>query len=1584
VRVSAPIPQKAKSNTLQSVKKKPFIQKPIEHAEPVKVLYGQERKADDFALRAASNPAIMQAFVNFGNSLPAHNKKHRKGSEPMIRPVPLSVELVSAFRDQLNEDFSGVQVHADEYSTLAASSFRAGAITSGRHIFLNMDVFQSATSAGLELLAHELYHTKTGEHSNGTIEIQLKPLAAMNDRTPEQQAGLNRAVQFALAEQGKVNSKKLNEDNTRLGWQYLLSYFKSTLGEDAIVENAADYKPGKFMQDVIKYVKKGTAQKVKIINGQHQVVTESNVDLLPSWCGIFAFWALHQGGIHPPKWQLGRANFTAKDAFKKGDYLPRPGDIVIKNGYNHYALVVRTIPEVVVDTRDLATLKVVTINGNTAGTDHTGGQIQEKTDPYNYWDFYINPFFDGVTFKPVPGAAEPGAAPGADPKLKSGQSLGVQQYNTQLDPVGKLDVPAEKEKEKEKEEEAVVDPKTIMKQDPEFAEINESLAKTSKAKKKHDPAEKKAGEAQAAAVSPPNERMSKAQAKKVEKMGALPQPKKFEASVLKKSILTEVERLLKEKEQEANDTGEKPKINQQEIDKVKKENNKDIQSQKEESIGPVEEVHEEKPNENAVEKRESINPVEEDPGKAKKIPDTEKSVAKPIAEERITLEEESGRIDRKMADNDVDEQQLEESNEPKFASSLEEKRGSQAEAAKVKEDYRSTEQAALQKDKKQAREGINGQMDRIHAERQGQFGKVDEVKKATQSADELKRKEIADKIEKLYGDAEKSVNDKLTALETTVNTDFDNIMSKANENFRKNVNNGLDDEFTWEWAAKRLDRSDYNRRVKKVFVNESEKYKKELSEALDPLTQRIADTLNLIMVEIQAAKDAVVKFVNSLDPDLAEIGVQSAKAVMEKFASLESSVDEKQNALTNGLAKKYADGVMNLEAEFKKIMDSRKSWLEKALDAIVDAIKEIINLLSELKKALQRAAEYGSRIIKAPIKFFNNLVKGATEGFNNFVKNIAKHLLTGVLEWITGEMGEAGIQLPEKFDFKGIMSIILQVLGLTLSNIKEIAKKVIGEKYVAMMEKGVDMGVKGGEKILQIFTIIRNEGLAGLWEFIKEQFSDLKERLIEEAKTFIATTIIEAAVVKLVSMLIPGAGFISAVKSLIDFMRTLFAKAKQVIGIIIGVIDTFGEILAGNVSKVSTMIENVLGKLIGLAITFLAAILGLGKVGKKISEIIQKKIKDPINKAITKMMEKLKAVMTKLGVFKFLDKVNEKISQGKKWVSDKKEQLKEKATEAMAKVKGFLKNLFTKYTDPEGEVHTLKFKDTTLYRESVSITLANYLTEVELEIENLPNNSDRKIHKGTVKDVWTIHSKIVKRINESLYEDQGQYAGTDKSFGPKKGEELRALLKEIAEKLRTLPLKSKKKVIPETTIKYKESVEDGKWADAKLISLDSPYPGSKPTGSYSKLSSKIKDIATQKTGGHNLVRGHLINHELYGTGEDTKNLAPIPKQANSDMLNLFETDAKSLVHSNNVVSLNVKIKYGDPNDRKDGGKSLLKKKLPSATEIPVSISYNLAQLEYKGAANAKQTTINKPDNWEKSSRGLSKKGNIKINHDDFF
>ncbi len=1608
----------------QNSKKGPFIKalkKPIANQN-------QEKAADSFAQKVGQSAAIKNAYstspgFKFNKNIQAKPEK----KEPVGSPLPQG--LITAFKTHFGEDFAHVRIHTDGIATKLAQQYNAAALTMGHHIFINSHVYKPATPQGLQLLAHELYHTiAPNNNDNSPLEVKLKPIADLQDQSPLQKNALQRAVKIAVGEQGKVNAAQTNEDKTRVGWPFLLEYFKTTMGADTIVADKKDYKSGKFLEENIKFVKKGAATKIKIIDGVHTPIVEDKVDLLPSWCGIFAFWAYHKGGIHPQPWTLGKPNFTAKDQYRKGEYLPRPGDLVIKNGYNHHAMVVKTSPENITDTKELANVKVTTINGNTAGSNHTGGQIQLKEDPYSYWDYYVKPFFAGVKIdseadyklderlkESLGNPTEQGIKASGKTTNNDSAALKVNSYETGMSKVD-LGLETDKKEENKKTDEPAeapkIDPKEILAKDKEFKTLNQKLDKNAEEKKTHDTPENKAAQAQSSAVSPVTESLGKAKANKVEKLGLLPAPPPFRAIDLKNSILNEVKKLIQEKKDEANATGNKPKIKDAEIREVKETNNKEIKAKKTETIGDVEKTHNLPPDESAVEKRQSVDVVLEDPGKQTHIPNTDRAVAKPLADERITLEADSAKIDTKMADNEVDEQQLADSEETKFTTALGEKQGSQAQASTIKDDYRNIEEEKLTKDKSIAQSTIGKKVEQIQEARQGQFGQVDTVKDKTKTADELKREEVTNGIEKIYSESEKSVNAKLEKLEKTVSDDFDAIMSTANENFKKEVNNALDDEFSWEWAAKKLNRSDYNYRVGKVFKTESEKYTKALDLALDPLTNRIADTLNAIMSEIQEAKKAVKVFVEKQPLDMQEIAVVAAKGVLEKFSSLETAVNEKQEALTNNLAKKYADGVMALEDEFKKIMDSRKSWLEKALDAIVDAIKEIIKLFSDLKKALERAVDYAKRIIKAPLKFFKNLVKGATLGFENFLKNIGKHLLQGALEWITGQMGDAGITLPEKFDFKGILSLILQVLGVSMQNVMAIARKVIGEKYVALLEKGADLGVKVGDKILKIFTIIKNEGLAGLWEFIKEQFTDLKERLLEEAKGFIVTTIIETAIPKILSMLIPGAGFISAVKSLIDFLLTLFAKARQIVNIITGIIDTFGEILAGNIGKVASMVEGVLAKFVGLAITFLAAILGIGKIGKKISDLINKKIKEPINKAITKVMEKLKALMTKLGIFKFLDMASDKIKKGAKFIDDKKEKVKS----FFKAVVNYIKNKFKKqYAEKDGSQHTLQFNDNMeLERHSVTRDLGNHLLALDqwVGVDGGFKKKEVDTYQPKLKSSKSEHSEIRKIIGEAVKQaSDGKFEGADKYFSKAEGTKLNTHLSKIASNLREVPTIGKKTLakIPVTIISYPAQTAggDGQMAEAPLISIDSQFIGSKADAARkdSELTKKLKKaISTYRGGGFNLVKGHLINHELHGSGATTSNLGPIPTSGNNEMLNTFEGPSKKIVHEGGVISYKVEYIYGPAKIDIDA----LRKKLNYATNnkknaqliadlaalgnIPTKVKYEIERKFYHGKDDDKQDKINDPINWKgqlpkEPGPGEEKfklKKSFEFNHNDFF
>ena len=87
--------------------------------------------------------------------------------------------------------------------------------------------------------------------------------------------------------------------------------------------------------------------------------------------------------------------------------------------------------------------------------------------------------------------------------------------------------------------------------------------------------------------------------------------------------------------------------------------------------------------------------------------------------------------------------------------------------------------------------------------------------------------------------------------------------------------------------------------------------------------------------------------------------------------------------------------------------------VDKAIDAVDGVIKTIIKFKDMLLNVLAKAADVIGDIISDPIGFLGNLVDAVKAGLKSFVGNIGTHLQEGLMGWLFGALGDAGIQLPE-------------------------------------------------------------------------------------------------------------------------------------------------------------------------------------------------------------------------------------------------------------------------------------------------------------------------------------------------------------------------------------------------------------------------------------------------------------------------------------------------------------------------------------------------------------------------------------------
>ena len=157
-------------------------------------------------------------------------------------------------------------------------------------------------------------------------------------------------------------------------------------------------------------------------------------------------------------------------------------------------------------------------------------------------------------------------------------------------------------------------------------------------------------------------------------------------------------------------------------------------------------------------------------------------------------------------------------------------------------------------------------------------------------------------------------------------------------------------------------------------------------------------------------------------------------------------------------------------------------------------------------------------------------------GLKNFMGNIGSHLKKGLLDWLFGALGGAGLVLPDTLDLKGIVSIVLQVLGLTYANFRARAVKLVGEPVVSALEKAAD-----------VFKVIVTEGIPGLWRFIKEKVEDLKSMVLDAIFDFIKEKVIIAGVTWVIGLLNPASAFFKACKAIYDIVMFFINRGSQIL-----------------------------------------------------------------------------------------------------------------------------------------------------------------------------------------------------------------------------------------------------------------------------------------------------------------------------------------------------------------------------------------------------------------------------------------------------
>jgi len=741
-------------------------------------------------------------------------------------------------------------------------------------------------------------------------------------------------------------------------------------------------------------------------------------------------------------------------------------------------------------------------------------------------------------------------------------------------------------------------------QDPKFQQVKQDVARKGKTAKAHPNAQSEVGEAQAAAEPPADDREAQAKAAHTAEM-ARAKPAGFDKAAFIAAVTEAIAAQRPQTNEEATEFASSGKAGE-----IKNQVSGMVTAGKDKSGKEIADSSA-KPPDPGVAVEKPVTPMTPPkPAPDIKPPDGRKAVPDKAPAEQTELGSTKCELNEKMAGSGVTEQQLANSNEPEFTKAVDAKGKAEEHAATAPAQMRAEEQAQLAGNVAGAQAagaaGVTGMVgDNARA-----MGRAGTNKNAAKTRDERERARISGEIKRIFDTTKTEVDGILGGIDAKVDTLFTAGEAKARAVFeadhRRRMQEYEDAQDLVTWIADKFRPT--RPEVLQIFTDAAKTYEREMQKVISGIADVIGAELDKATARIQLGRDQVARFVAEQPRELQSIARETAGEMGDQFASLDASVTEKSQSLAEDLASKYAEARAGVDARVQELQAEHRSWRDQAVDAVEGAIDTITKLKDMLLGVLARAAGAIDKIIADPIGFLGNLVTAVKNGVMAFGANIATHLQAGLKAWLLGSLASAGIEIPEEFDVKGILKMVLSILGLTWPAIRARIVRFIPEPVMARLEQ-----------MVEVVQILVTDGVPGLWRWIVEKLGDLKEMVLGQIKEFVVSKIIQAGIVWIISMLNPAAAFIKACQAIYNIVMFFVNQASQIKEFVDAVLDGIDSIASGGGGAVSALIEGALAKALPMVIGFMASLLGLGGISEKIRGILQK-VQEPVGKVIDKVI----------------------------------------------------------------------------------------------------------------------------------------------------------------------------------------------------------------------------------------------------------------------------------------------------------------------------------------------------------------------------
>lgn len=1109
--------------------------------------------------RGSPGPPAVQRNGRGPPSVTQHFESFLNVSKGGGSPMPAGVR--TSMEARFGADFSGVRIHTGTWAESLSTSIRAEAFVHGSDIYFNKGKWSPGTASGDFLLAHELTHT-IQQGASGPRASNPRP-AGKKSFGPTLQP---RCVQRSSGAAVQQHTVQRASSNIPIIQRLAADDFSDKAGGSALPEDARAFLEDYYQTSLadIRIHTDADAVRLCLQAGQPSLVQGAHICVLPA--------------VYRPDTEDGAmllSNQVSLSLTQRGKLAAGAATAALGGLFQQI--------------------------GEAAKAAVSPEKKQQQASPA------ADDAVPIIEPKKAKGDAGDKAATG-HAKKKAGAIRKAAKRGESVDAPMPPRAKAAKRSPRSPAE------------DPSFQRVVRATNKTAKAQQAHDPADKKATEAQRAAEAVPAEAESKAQDRKSTALGTAAQKDiAFDAKAFEQELREKIEAATPQTLEEANEFKENNRVGE-----VKAAVGQKVAEGKAETTGPV--------------ATEATTPMAVNPADAKQaqalpptpagprptIPGAKDAAPKKKTAEEISLEEQSSSLDADMAANGVTEDQLASAEEPSFGKALDEKKAAQADAAQAPLTYRKTEGGVLGEAKAEAQGDAAIALTGMHGARGKAVGGVVAGQQTARGRDEARRAEVVREIGKKFEAAKTKVDKAMEAADTEANSIFDSGAEAARTLFEDHVDLEMRryklKRYSGFWGGARWIKDKLfgmPDAVNRFYAEGREMYLRKMDTVIRAVALSVATNLGKAKQAIAEGKADIDAYVAQLPKDLKDVGKDAAEDISAKFEALEQAVTDKRESLKEGLAKKYVDNLKQLDSRIDELKAANQGLVDKVIGAL-KAIYRVIRDLTELfTTILARLASIISVVISNPSGFFKNVGAAFRAGLDAFISKFDTYLEEGLMAWLATNLGIAGLQLPKNFSLASIFGLVMQVIGFTPQKVEERAEAVLGARQVAALKSA------GG-----ILHRIYAEGPGALWDIVAEKLSDLREIVWDALKAFFQKRIVEEAIKMILMMLNPIGGLIKVCMMVYDFLMMLVRFKDRIIELLDTILSAVVNIANGAIDGAAKAIEAAFAKSIPVIIGFLAGLLRLNNIASAVRGIITR-IQARVEKVLDFGLKKAAAFVAK-------------------------------------------------------------------------------------------------------------------------------------------------------------------------------------------------------------------------------------------------------------------------------------------------------------------------------------------------------------------